>query len=292
MTWARITQLAGNYMSHEMIKLHTDLPDFPYGRISLLYTMLNHHPAAAVHKELYSVVTSLVQLGLDTHESVGNNASVPKGEFRAMRSQQLKVLAGDYFSSRFYQLLSQAGQLDLVRLLSEAVSEINQTKMIFYTKMKQMKLTAEEYLHMGTSMKSGLFLSFTSCMNSVYERIWPEMVDRFSRCEVLLEELHKVKESTSLLGSWGVWFIAQEGSEDDRLRLAGNHEDESLLKSLFNKYEVTSKLSGLLRHSVGQLQALIQRLQSDKLQRELHTLIEPFLQASSSQPATALKELG
>jgi len=292
MTRVRITQLANKYMNHDMISLHTELPEFPDGRISLLYAVLSHQPAVAAQKELLSVVTSLVQMGLDTHEMVDNEPVTSRNGLLAMRAQQLKVLAGDYFSSRFYHLLSQAGQIDMIRRLSEAVCEINRIKMNLYGKMKQMKLNAEDYLRYGAEMKSGLFLSFTGFMSGLHERIWPELIERFSRCEMLLQELLRVEKMTKLDASWGVWHILQEGTEEDRRAISDCRNDAGLIKPLLNKYDVAEKLGGLLRQSAGQLQSLVQRLQSDKLVRELQPLIEPFLQASAGQRATVLKELG
>ncbi|TFE29993.1 heptaprenyl diphosphate synthase component 1 [Cohnella luojiensis] len=288
----QITQMADKYMSHEMIRLHTELPEFPDGRISLLYTVLSHQPGAASQKDLLAIVTSLVQMGLDTHDMVENSPNPAKSGMIGMRAQQLKVLAGDYFSSRFYHLLSQAGQIETIRQLSEAVCNINRIKMNFYGRMKQMKLNAEEYLHFGAELKSGLFLSFTGFMSGLYERLWPELVERFSRCEVLLHELRKVEKMSSLDSSWGVWHILQEGTEEDRRILTDRREDQNLIKSMLHKYDVSEKLGALLRQSTGQLQTLLQRLQSDKLIRELQPLIEPFLQATGQQRVTALKELG
>jgi heptaprenyl diphosphate synthase len=292
MTETRITQMANKYMNHEMISLHTELPEFPDGRISLLYTVLSHQPVATSQKELLSLVTSLVQMGLDTHDMVDNEPNSAKGGLIGMRAQQLKVLAGDYFSSRFYQLLSQAGQIESIRHISEAVCDINRVKMNFYAKMKQMKLNAEEYLHYGVALKSGLFLSFTGFMSGLYERLWPELVERFSRCEVLLQELQRVEKMSALEGSWGVWHVLQEGTEEDRLALGDRREDQNFLKSMLSKYDIAEKLGGLLRQSTGQLQTLLQRLQSDKLMREMQPLLEPFLQATGTQRVTALKELG
>lgn len=292
MTRVRINQMANKYMNHDMISLHTELPEFPDGRISLLYTVLSHQPGAASQKELLTLVTSLVQMGLDTHDMVDNESNPSNSGMLSMRAQQLKVLAGDYFSSRFYHLLAQAGQIDTIRHLSEAVCDINRIKMSFYAKMKQMKINAEEYLHYGAELKSGLFLTFTGFMSGLYERLWPELVERFSRCEVLLQELRKVESLSGLGGSWGVWYVLQEGTEEDRRALQERGEDHNLIQTMLHKYDVAEKLGVLLRQSTGQLQALLQRLQSDKLLRELQPLIEPFVQATGPQRATALKELG
>jgi len=292
MNRARMNQMASKYMSHDMISLHTNLPEFPEGRISLLYAFLGHQPRAASHKDLLSIVTSLVQMGLDTHDMVENSRSAFAEGTKGMRAQQLKVLAGDYFSSRFYHLLSQAGQIETIRHISEAVCQVNRLKMNLYGKMKQMKLNAEDYLRYGVELKSGLFLSFTGFMSGLYERVWPEIIERFSRCEVLLQEIGKVETMSSLPESWGFWHILQEGTEEDRRLLAERREDAGFIQSLLRKYEVADKLGALLRQSTGQLQALFQKLQSDKLTRELQPLLEPFLQATGQQRTAALKELG
>lgn len=292
MNKTRTTQSANKYLNHDMISLHTELPEVPEGRISLLYTVLSHQPNAASQKDLLSLVTTLVQMGLDTHDLVDNDTGNEKNGMIAMRAQQLKVLAGDYFSSRFYHLLSQAGQIETIRSMSEAICEINRAKMSLYAKMKQMKLNAEEYLHYGAGLKSGLFLSFTGFMSGVYERLWPEVVDRFSHCEVLMQELIKVQSLSSLNNSWGVWHILQEGTEEDRRAIGEMQEDHGFIQSLIVKYDIAEKLSVLLGQSTGQLQTLLQRLQSDKLLRELQPLIEPFLQASGPGRVPVLKELG
>lgn len=292
MTRVRVNQQASKYLNHDMISLHTELPEFPEGRISLLYTILGHQPNAASQKELLTLVTTLVQMGLDTHDLVDNESGNEKHGMISMRAQQLKVLAGDYFSSRFYNLLAQAGQIDTIKSMSEAVCEINRIKMSLYAKMKQMKLGAEEYLHLGAELKSGLFLSFTGYMSGIYERLWPEVVDRFSRCELLLQELKKVQNVSALNESWGVWHILHEGTEEDRSALRDRHEDNTFIQSMLDKYDVAEKLGVLLGQATGQLQTLLQRLQSDKLIRELQPLIEPFIQATGAGRAIALKELG
>jgi heptaprenyl diphosphate synthase len=290
MTGYRVEQMAQKYMERDIISLHTDLPGFPDGRIRLLYAVLGHQADASRDKELLSLAASLVQLGLDTHDRVENGAGT--GSMAAMRSRQLKVLAGDYFSSRFYQLLSQAGRIDAVRRLSEAICELNRIKMIWYTGIRQTKLSAEEYLHYGAEIKSGLFASFSGMMNGIYERLWPEMVERFCRCELLLEELAAAHKADHPGGGWGFWHILQVGTEEDRQALSERRDDAGLLRQLTDKYGVADKLGSLLRQSIQQLQSLAARIPSDKLMRDIQPLIERFIAAVGPQHAAVLKELG
>ena len=107
----QIPRLASRYMHHDMIEKYADLPEFPHLRTRLLHIFLQKGGIPSVMgNELYALVTSLLQLGLDTHDRVDND-SRGLDDFRK-RAMQLKVLAGDYFSSRFYYLLSQAEQID------------------------------------------------------------------------------------------------------------------------------------------------------------------------------------
>ncbi|MCC3373512.1 heptaprenyl diphosphate synthase component 1 [Cohnella sp. REN36] len=292
MTRNRIAQMAQKYMEHDMIARHTDLPAFPDGRVRLLNAVLAHQPAAAPQRELFSLVTALVQMGLDTHDLVKNDVSGEKAGTIQMRARQLKVLAGDYFSGRFYHLLAQAGQIDMIRRLSEAVCDVNRIKIALYGKMKQMRLNAEEYLTHGAELRSGLFLSFGHLMGGLYSRLWPELLERFSRCEVLMQELMRLETPDRLNESWGVWHILQEGSEEDRKALAARAEDTGFVGHLMEKYAIADLLGGMLRQSAGQLQVLLQRLPSDKLAKELQALVEPFFKGTALVPAAAIKELG
>jgi len=285
----RVEQLAHRLMQHDMISMHTELPAFPSGRIRLLHAVLSHQPQAARIRELLSVVTSLVQVGLDTHDLVENGEISQKG-LPDIRAQQLKVLAGDYFSSRFYDLLSQAGQIEAVRRLSEAICDLNQLKMKVYSGMKQLKLSAEEYLQYKAQIASGLLLSFTGFMQGLYRRLWPEAVSLFGKCEVLLQELNNTEKAEKLSSSWGFWHVLQTGSEADRRALAENRDDQHLLRHFLDQYSVKEKLTVMLRESALQLWETAERFPSDKLVKELKGLIDPFFQGCGMEPAAALKK--
>lgn len=292
MTRKPIAQLARKYTEYDMITRHTDLPEFPEGRVRLLQAVLADLQELGGQAELYPLATSLVQLGLDTHDLVENEESGAKAQTKQMRARQMKVLAGDYFSGRFYHLLSQAGQIETVKRLSEAVCEVNRIKMSLYSKMKQMRVNAEEYVSYGSAIRGVLFMSFSHLMSGMYAKLWPELVERFSRCELLLQELLRLQRPDDLSGSWGVWHVLGEGSPEDRRALEERADDHGLLRQLMDKYGVADKLVALLRQSAGQLQAMLPKLPSDKLAAELSNLIEPFLHGPAWVPAAAIKELG
>lgn len=152
----RVPQLAKKYTDYDMIRQHTEIPSFPDSRARLLQVFVGRTDEK-VHDELYALATSLVQLAMDTHDRIDTIS----GERREveMRSRQLNVLAGDYFSSRFYQLLAHAGKIEMIGKLSGAVSEVNARKMTLYERMKKLLVSAEEYLRETVQLKMQLFLS-------------------------------------------------------------------------------------------------------------------------------------
>jgi heptaprenyl diphosphate synthase len=289
----RIVQMARKYTDYDMISLHTELPDFPDGRVRLLYVMLTHqpNPPIAADRDILVLCTSLVQMGLDTHDLVDHDENGKPTDAGAMLARQLKVLAGDYFSSRFYHLLAHAGQIGMVRRIGETICELNRLKMILYTKMKQLGLSAEEYVQLGSEIRAGLFVTFSSLMGGWAGRVWPEMVRLFSRCELLLQELRRVRRSERLGGGWGFWHVLQTGSEEDRRKLS-LHPEDGIIRQCLDKYAAADTLAGLLRQSAELLFGLLERLPSDKLVSELRPLFEPFLAEAGTSQASLARELG
>ncbi|RAP76391.1 heptaprenyl diphosphate synthase component 1 [Paenibacillus montanisoli] len=280
----RIPELAKKYIEYDMIGAHTELPDFPDSRVRLLFAFLANQRTPLLHSELYALVVSLVQLGMDTHDLIDSETS--RVQEREMRSRQLKVLAGDYYSSRFYQLLSQAGQVDMIRRISGGVCEVNRLKVNLYLRMKQLKLTAEEYISQCVQLKTELFHAFTDSLDEKMVRVWTDLLQGFGRCEVVLDELHRAEQPDRFDGSWGYWHVLSSGTEDEKRKLSDQKTEPSFAQALIAKYDIRLQLADLLKQSASLVQAAVARLDSDKLVRELSGILEtftrPFVPAASA----------
>lgn len=279
----RIPEIAKQYTEYDMIQIHTDLPNFPELRTRLLFAFLNGNSKLSSSSELFTLATSLVQLALDTHDLVTVSNDIK--EKKAARSRQLKVLAGDYFSSRFYHLLAGAGQIDMIRQLAGAICEVNRLKMNTYMKMKQLKLTAEDYIHQMVEIKSQLFLSFSEFMSEAYDSAWPDILRCYARCEVIFDEIFRMESAVAAFsGSWGFWHILQHGTKDERKQLQAEESDQAKVRTLLHKYHITSQLYEMLDAQTKLLQSRVQQLASEKLISELFHIGEPFLRFLSKQP--------
>jgi heptaprenyl diphosphate synthase len=269
----RIAEITKPYTDYDMIQKHTSLPELSECRANLLLLFLNKTGLEHSQNELITVATSLVQLGLDTHDLVPVN-NLQKEEKDA-RSRQLKVLAGDYFSSRFYHILAQAGQIEMIKQLSAAICEVNRTKMNFYLKMKQLKMTAADYLDQSVQIKIQLFLSFEHLMIGDQQETWSEILHIFAMGEVLVEEIAQNESMDEYPNSWAFWHVWQSATKDEKKLLQKGELD--LLKSLTIKYRSTFELNSMLDKNMEQLTNRIQQIESESLKQEITEICQPFL---------------
>nr|WP_156278961.1 heptaprenyl diphosphate synthase component 1 [Paenibacillus sp. NEAU-GSW1] len=265
-----------------MIEAYTELPAFPDLRVRLLQAVLEQQRPQAVHNELYSLVVSLVQLGMDTHDLI--DVEIDKRSESEMRSRQLKVLGGDYFSSQFYRLLSQAGQIEMISAISAAVCEVNRMKMNLYLMMNRLKLTAEEYLNATVQLKSELFRVFNGMLRGELSACWPELLAGMSRCEVALDELARSESPARFYQSWAYWHVLQEGTEEECSMLNERKAEPAFISGLLRKYDIEAKLTAIANAAANEVRMAAEGLASDKLAQELRQMTELY----AGKPAGAL----
>ena len=116
-------------MNHPFLKEQLDTPMIDDGKLFLLISMLNEQNLPKEKIEIYATTVALIQIALDTHDRVENGI-----EFKSNQKMQLTVLAGDYFSSLYYQTLAIAGNIEFIKLLSEGIQLVNENKMIVYNR--------------------------------------------------------------------------------------------------------------------------------------------------------------
>lgn len=274
----RVPELAEKYINYDMIQNHTELPGFPDARVHLLYIFLmDSGRNIAGHEELYALVTSLVQVGLDTHESIdvteGNQGEA------MMRSRQLKVLAGDYFSSRFYQLLALKGEIAVISLLSKAVSEVNVMKMRLYGKMKKNLLPSEEYLQLTVQLNMQLFLSFTPLLEVSVQETWEKLLKEITECETLVQEMERCVTPDIGRCGYAYWHLIESGSDEERKMLVGRKTDMKDWRKLILKHKASEKLLDKLRESVSAVQQLLGGRVSES---PYAGVLDPFLKRLST----------
>lgn len=268
----RITELAKKYVEYDMITNHTDLPEFPAPRVGLLYTFLNGRESGSSRTaEICSLAAFLVQLGMDTHDRIDTSKS--RKDEKAMRSRQLKVLAGDYFSSVFYELLAKIDEIDMVSAMSSAICEVNRLKVKLYTALQRIILPAEDYIKQSVQVKMGLFLSFSQFMDKSARSLWKLLLAEISRCEVMLDEMNYSREYPYDRKGYAFLHIMESGSSEDKEILSQGVMNDQEWHSLLAKYNVKEQLMTMLNQSVERVQELIQSCHREQ-QSEIRDILQ------------------
>lgn len=269
----RIIELAKKYVEYDMIVTHTELPEFPVPRVGLLYTFLNHRDKGSSRTaEICSLAAFLVQLGMDTHDRIDTEKG-QKSEI-TMRSRQLKVLAGDYFSSVFYELLAKIDEIDMVSAMSSAICEVNRLKVKLYTGLQRMIPPAEDYITQNVQVKMGLFLSFSQFMDKSVRNLWKLLLAELSHCEVVLDEMRH-SNSSSRKG-YAYFRMMEIGTSEDKNKLTQGDISDLEWNSLVDKYNVKAQLQDMLRQSIERVQSLVSECKGEKQQVEIGNILKPI----------------
>lgn len=182
-----LDEMAKPYLEYDMIIKYTSIPRYVDYRARLLYAFLSlGSPTFAKQHEVVSLATSLVQIGLDIHDGI-DDKPIHGEDANDERKRQLRILAGDYYSARFYQLLAKIGQIQLINKISDAISEVNRLKLDIYMHAKSMKLSLHEQIEAKVKVRKPLFLVFSDLLQDSFKSIYPMALHRLTTCEVILE---------------------------------------------------------------------------------------------------------
>lgn len=118
---------------HPYLLEYIQKPIVDENKLTLLWGLFNDLDVLSEERDQYIKSTMLVQIALDTHEIVSNSFEGPEMP-EVLKNRQLQVLAGDYYSGLYYQGLTSIGNIEMIRVLSNAIKNINDNKIILYQK--------------------------------------------------------------------------------------------------------------------------------------------------------------
>ncbi|MBM7647996.1 heptaprenyl diphosphate synthase [Bacillus ectoiniformans] len=136
----------------------------------------------------YITTATLIQIALDTHEKV----TVYSSDIE--KKQQLTVLAGDYFSGLYYQILAELNDLPMIRSLAESVKRINENKIALYQQEHQ---TIEALMMSVYKIETEIINKFYSFFD--YQHVSPAISNVLYVNRLLKEKQQFLSGGTSLL---------------------------------------------------------------------------------------------
>ncbi|MGE7878339.1 heptaprenyl diphosphate synthase component 1 [Peribacillus muralis] len=128
---SQLKHLIEKKAQHPYLLKFIQKPSLDEDKLLLLWGLFNDVDVKSEKRDQYITSTMLVQIALDTHEIVSNSGEgldLPD----VLKNRQLQVLAGDYYSGLYYQVLATVGNVEMIRILSSAIKKINDNKIILY----------------------------------------------------------------------------------------------------------------------------------------------------------------
>jgi len=157
-------------------------PKIPIFFVAVFHLMCQSLRVPEQRAHLYGVATTLLQMGLNAHESVD---VIRPDSAAEVRKQQLLVLSGDYLSSLFYQRLARYGEMEGIRRLAEATCVINEQKMALYMEHAQEdRYQKREPWELIKQIESGLLTALADFfhvgddldLNRQWKKLLPELL--------------------------------------------------------------------------------------------------------------------
>lgn len=177
----------------EYVQRYVDIPPIPYMRLQVLFLFLLDSKVPHEKIKHYLVSTILIQLALDCHDEV---TLLPQSTERGIRTRQLSVLAGDYYSSKYYYLLSKIEDIRIIRSLARSIGEINECKTILYAGTE---VDAEKSLELRNQIDSALYVGFVPQFCEMPTQ-WLPLIQKLILVERLTHELLSYRMGRALTG--------------------------------------------------------------------------------------------
>ncbi|CAH0220213.1 heptaprenyl diphosphate synthase component 1 [Peribacillus sp. NPDC101481] len=266
----QLKRLIETKAQHPYLLKYIQKPSLDEDKLILLWGLFNDLDVLSEKRNQYIISTMLVQIALDTHEIVSNSGEgteLPE----VLKNRQLQVLAGDYYSGLYYQVLASVGNVDMIRILSSAIKKINDNKIILY---QQGSINDVPTLLMTIkAIEASLIHKLADYYN---EPAWIEVAEDL----LLLKRLHAEKSSYMESGQSIVFDVLREMPLDDSI--GGEvtiSEKEEQVRTQFDK---------CLRDARQSVQCSMRKLA--KLDDELLERVKAILEQTESIANSYVKE--
>lgn len=199
-----------NHLYHPTLVQYTGVPKLNTLRMIGLFLPLLNNEKQDNMPAYYA--TAIIYLALSSHDHV-NETGTPSKE------QQLRVLAGDYYSGKYYQLLAQSEQVGLISKLTDSIRMMTEAKTLVYERPETTREERREArLIIASAPTVALFdevnmHAYTDLSRLIgYVALLMEVSDsqESPHLKLVIEQLHDKLSTTTLLNSNLVDYIRHQ----------------------------------------------------------------------------------
>jgi len=260
------------------IERYVNVPKASILRLKLLNIFL-HYAAVPQHvRKIYGVTTGLIQLGLDIHETI----SVEKEtNVNQVRNRQLSILAGDYYSSQYYFLLSKNNMFNEVKKLAKGIRNINIAKMMLYTGNSGQGFDSiQEFSDLVKIRESNLYVQFLDVLQSDKENsLWKVILENMIFLYYLNDDLQTKNMEMDRFSYYLVNYFASVKERKEIQKTDSSTEKHVKLKKLVHKYNIQRKIEDIIQKLYIDLNQLINQLEDSLIKKELLSILHQHNQS-------------
>jgi len=243
--WECVLRRVETHMFHSHLTAVVPMPQLHQPTLLMGSLMLSN--LGWSDEDIEGVLCSLLLIyhGLAVHDEVELTPS-NREEVR-----QLSVLAGDFFSSKYYRLLAEMGQYALIQAFAKAIQTINESKARLRSTSVGFSISDDEYIALQEQIGLALLYELgeaVDCRTAVSNHV----LRQFGRTITIYNEFEKSQQHywdftyMNLL----LWRVA---TPDER-RILGSYSFgdpcDNRLRSLHTKYQISAQLRDLVSRSL------------------------------------------
>ena len=151
---AQMKEVIERYVLHPYLRKYIDFPKIDEDKLLILISIADQLELSPTEKKSFIIAIMVMYMALDTHDYVSNTLD----DDNSIKTRQLTILAGDYYSGLYYKCLATVQNIGLIKKLSEGVKKINEHKVTIYSKKQN---TVSEVMESVKIIEFALIEEFT-----------------------------------------------------------------------------------------------------------------------------------
>lgn len=251
-------------MEHAYLNRWLGVPRLDIFQMQAATAVLRAVNCPAQDLRLLCTVLLLIHHGLSAHEHIDRADAL--GE----KTRQLQVLAGDYYSSKYFYLLAASGKVDLIAVFAKAITAINEAKTERADLLKRFtKVHMEHYITLSECIHGELLYALTSTFthgNPLINDLTRVLVQTY----IFVEEYHQFRDGQLKGNLSHVYLMSKANAEEVRhLRASETEIPDSKLLPLHVKYGTSAFLYSRVEEGLATIKTMLSLEESEEVRESL-----------------------
>jgi heptaprenyl diphosphate synthase len=275
----KVRERVQHEMTHPFLARFQPNPKLDMFHMHISFLLLQAAELSWKEIELMMTVVMLIHHGLRVHDDILAASEQPDERYR-----QLNVLAGDYYSSKYFYLLAQNGHVSAIGRFARAISRINEAKAEREKYMRDLSCTEEKYMRISERIQGELLHT----LRETYlpdDPLWEDIVSFMVRANVLQEEYRGLRQGNWVLNLANIYMYDQASNEERRYMKSvpfGQMLDNRLM-SFHVKYRTSSYLFRLMDSCMHTVERLSTVLTTETMRLHLRSVCQFVSQAMQNK---------